>query len=147
METIQVKVKKLLAGATIPEYQTNNSAGMDLCAAPGEYPPLKAGCWTRIPTGIAIAIPEGWEGQIRPRSGLAYKHGITLLNSPGTIDSDYRGDIQLLVINLSQLPFQILGGMRLAQIVFTKVSQAKLVLSEELEDTDRGSGGFGHTGY
>ncbi len=147
METIQIRVKILRTGAAIPSYQTNNASGMDLCAAPEVDRLLESGCWARIPTGIAMAIPSGWEGQIRPRSGLADQHGITLLNSPGTIDPDYRGEIHLLVINLSQRPFLIRGGMRLAQMIVTRTSRAQLVVTEELEDTDRGSGGFGHTGY
>ncbi|MBW2149280.1 MAG: dUTP diphosphatase [Deltaproteobacteria bacterium] len=147
METVRIPVKILRTGAAIPSYQTSNAAGMDLCAAPGEDIILEGGRWARIPTGIAVAIPPGWEGQIRPRSGLADAHGITILNAPGTIDPDYRGEVQLLVINVSQQPFRIREGMRLAQMVVTRTSRAQLIVTEEMEDTSRGSGGFGHTGY
>ena len=133
----------------LPEYATSGSAGMDLRASLKEdiiLPPMER---KLIPTGLYMAIPEGFEAQIRPRSGLAYKHGITVLNSPGTIDSDYRGEIGVLLVNLSNENFIIKDGERIAQIVFTEVDIASLVEVESVDDLDttvRGMGGFGHTG-
>jgi dUTP pyrophosphatase len=130
----------------LPRYMTSQSAGMDLCAAITEDLILNKGELTLIPTGFAIALPEGFEAQIRPRSGLAIKHGIGLINSPGTIDTDYRGEIKIAVINLGAKPYMFQRGDRIAQMVIKKVYFARLEIVEELDETKRNTGGFGHTG-
>lgn len=131
----------------LPAYETKISAGMDLRAylpdGPVTLQPMQRAL---IPTGLYIEIPEGYEGQVRPRSGLAFKHGITVLNTPGTIDADYRGELKQILINLSNEPFVINNGDRIAQIVFARCEQAEMVEVEELSETERGAGGFGHTG-
>lgn len=131
----------------LPAYETRNSAGMDLRAYLPDGPitllPLQR---AMIPTGLYIEIPEGYEGQVRPRSGLAIKFGITVLNTPGTIDADYRGELKQILINLSDQPFVINNGDRVAQIVFARCEQAEIVEVENLSETERGAGGFGHTG-
>jgi len=133
-------------GLPVPHYQTEHSAGVDLYAAVEGEVVLNAGTWQLIPTGIAVAIPDGHEGQVRPRSGLALKHGIGLLNSPGTIDADYRGEIGIILFNFSDKPFTINRGDRIAQLVFARIEKAKLVTVDTLNVTSRGHGGFGHTG-
>jgi dUTP pyrophosphatase len=133
-------------GLPIPHYQTEHSAGVDLYAAVEAETIIAPGTWKLVPTGVAIAIPEGYEGQVRPRSGLAVKHGIGLLNSPGTIDADYRGEIGIILFNFSDKPFIIQRGDRIAQLVFAKVEKARFVKVEALSATSRASGGFGHTG-
>ena len=131
----------------LPAYETKNSAGMDLRAyLPEGSVTLQPMQRALIPTGLYIEIPEGYEGQVRPRSGLAFKHGITVLNTPGTIDADYRGELKQILINLSDEPFVINNGDRIAQIVFARCEQAEMVEVEELSETERGAGGFGHTG-
>ena len=131
----------------LPAYETKNSDGMDLRAYLPEGPvTLQPMQRALIPTGLYIEIPEGYEGQVRPRSGLAFKHGITVLNTPGTIDADYRGELKQILINLSDEPFVINNGDRIAQIVFARCEQAEMVEVEELSETERGAGGFGHTG-
>ena len=131
----------------LPAYETKNSAGMDLRAyLPDGSVTLQPMQRALIPTGLYIEIPEGYEGQVRPRSGLAFKHGITVLNTPGTIDADYRGELKQILINLSDTPFVINNGDRIAQIVFARCEQAEMVEVEELSETERGAGGFGHTG-
>jgi dUTP pyrophosphatase len=125
---------------------TLHAAGMDLYAELDEEMILQPGTRALVPTGIAIALPEGYEAQIRPRSGLALKHGITLVNSPGTIDPDYRGEIGVIVINHGCVPFTVKNGERIAQMVFAPFSRAILEEVEELDGTARGKGGFGHTG-
>lgn len=134
----------------LPAYATAGSAGMDLRAAlaPDEVRVLAPGARTLVPTGLRLAIPAGFEGQVRPRSGLAMKHGVTVLNAPGTIDSDYRGEVQVLLVNHGDAPFEIRRGERIAQVVFAAVTSASLVLAElaGVDETSRGSGGFGHTG-
>ena len=130
----------------LPRYMTSQSAGMDLCAAIKEDLILNKGELILIPTGFAIALPEGFEAQIRPRSGLAIKHGIGLINSPGTIDTDYRGEIMIAAINLGAKPYTFQRGDRIAQMVIKKVYFARLEIVEELDETKRNSGGFGHTG-
>lgn len=147
MSKIQVKVKRLNSKALIPGYATENSAGMDLHACIPEPIRLKPFERTLIPTGISIELPEGYEAQVRPRSGLAIKHGITVLNTPGTIDADYRGEIGVILINLGQQDFVIEPNMRIAQLVITPVTQAQLVEVEQLSNTVRGEGGFGSTGH
>lgn len=131
----------------MPEHQTDASSGLDLLAAISEDLVIKPGERVLIPTGIQIALPMGTEAQIRPRSGLAYKHGITMLNSPGTIDADYRGEIKVLAINLGQEDFTVTRGMRIAQMVIAEFVKTRLVEADTLEMTSRGSGGFGHTGH
>ena len=130
----------------LPRYMTSQSAGMDLCAAINEDLLLNKGEFTLIPTGFAIALPKGFEAQIRPRSGLAIKHGIGLINSPGTIDTDYRGEIKIAVINLGAKPYTFRRTDRIAQMIIKKVYFARLEIVEELDETKRNTGGFGHTG-
>ncbi len=145
-----VEIKRLPhgAGLELPSYETAGSAGMDLRAAvaDGETIMLQAGARALVDTGLAMALPQGFEAQIRPRSGLAIKHGITCLNTPGTIDSDYRGEIKIILINLGQEPFEIKRGDRIAQMVIAPVIQAQFNEVEELTNTSRGQGGFGSTG-
>ena len=133
-------------GLPLPSYATKGSSGMDLLAAIDEPVCLSPGKTVLVPTGICVAIPPGFELQIRPRSGLAIKHGITVINAPGTIDSDYRGEIKVGLTNLGQEPFEIKRGMRIAQAVLSRVYRVLWQEAEELSRTDRGSGGFGHTG-
>ena len=130
----------------LPEYATPQSAGMDLRANLSEAVTLQPLERRLIPTGLHIALPAGYEAQVRPRSGLALKKGITVLNTPGTIDADYRGEIGVVLINLSQEPFVVNDGERIAQMVIARHEQADIVQVEELTDTERGTGGFGHTG-
>jgi dUTP pyrophosphatase len=130
----------------LPRYMSPGSSGLDLAAAIEREWTLAPGEIRLIPTGLAVAIPPGYEGQVRPRSGLALKNGISLVNSPGTIDSDYRGEIGLAVINLGPKPFTVRRGDRLAQLVINRIYQAEIQVVEKLEDTDRGAGGFGHSG-
>lgn len=131
----------------LPAYETVNSAGMDLRAYLPEGPiVLKPMQRTLVPTGLFMEIPEGYEGQVRPRSGLAIKNGITVLNTPGTIDADYRGEVKIILINLSDTDFTINSGERVAQIVFAKCEQMEVVNVKTLSETERGAGGFGHTG-
>lgn len=148
MKEIEVEIKTLphFEGLPLPEYQTGGASGFDLCAACEAPVKLAPGARTLVPTGLQIALPRGFELQIRPRSGLAVKHGLTLLNTPGTIDSDYRGEIKLIVINLSSEFFTIERGMRIAQAVLAEVLKAKLIQADNLSATSRADGGFGHTG-
>jgi dUTP pyrophosphatase len=125
---------------------TPQSSGMDLCAAIKDNQVLRVGSITVIPTGIAIALPAGFEAQIRPRSGLGFKYGIGIINSPGTIDADYRGEIKVALINLGERPYTIRRGDRIAQMVIQKVYQAQLEVVDALEKSERNEGGFGHTG-
>ena len=129
-----------------PAYATEMSAGMDLKANITEAVLLEPLQRAMIPTGIYLALPEGTEAQVRPRSGLAFKHGVTVLNSPGTIDSDYRGELGVLLVNLSNEDFTIQAGERIAQMVIARHEQGEFVEVEELDDTERGAGGYGHTG-
>ncbi len=133
-------------GLPLPSYATSGSSGMDLLAALEEPVRLQPGSIALIPTGICVAIPSGFEMQIRPRSGLAIKHGVTVVNAPGTIDSDYRGEIKVGLINLGKEPFEITRGMRIAQAVIAMVVKVNWQKVQVLSDTKRGSGGFGHTG-
>ena len=134
------------ADIPLPRYMTPKSAGMDICAATETDLMLEAGAIALIPTGFAIAVPEGFEAQIRPRSGLAVKHGIGIINSPGTIDSDYRGEVKIAVINLGEKNYTFRRGDRIAQMVVKRVYQARLKVVEQLDETARNTGGFGHTG-
>lgn len=130
----------------MPRYMTSGSSGVDLYAAIDENLPLPPGQVRLVPTGIAIAVDDDYEAQIRPRSGLALNHGITLLNTPGTIDADYRGEIKLIVINLGDKEYILKRGERIAQMVFTRVEKAEFIEVDTLDETERGIGGFGHTG-
>lgn len=142
-----LKIKVVNKGnQPLPAYATAQSAGMDLRANIDKPILLKSLDRILIPTGLHIALPEGYEAQIRPRSGLAIKHGITCLNTPGTIDADYRGDVGVELVNLSHEDFVIQPGERIAQMIINKVEQAELIEVEVLDDTERGEGGFGHTG-
>ena len=132
--------------AALPEYQSEGASGADLRALIADELILKPGARALVPTGISMQIPVGREGQVRPRSGLAVKHGITVLNSPGTIDSDYRGEIKVLLVNLGEEDFRIRSGDRIAQIVFGAVCRVTFAREEQIEETARGSGGFGSTG-
>jgi len=129
-----------------PHYATGSAAGADLRASLSEPFTLEPRSRAAVPTGIRIALPEGYEGQVRPRSGLAIKHGVTMLNAPGTIDADYRGEIRVILVNLSDEPYTIQDGDRIAQLVVAPVVQARFVRSPELEGSARGEGGFGSTG-
>lgn len=135
-------------GLDLPAYETKGAAGMDLRAAveDGKTLTLAPGKRTLVPTGFIFEIPDGFEAQIRPRSGLAFKNGITCLNSPGTVDSDYRGEVKVLLINLGEEPFEITRGMRIAQMVIAPVTQARVAEIAEISETTRGAGGFGSTG-
>lgn len=130
----------------LPAYATEGSAGLDLLAAIERDLELKPSARIAVPTGISIALPAGYEAQVRPRSGLALNHGVTLLNTPGTIDSDYRGEIKVIVINHGESPFRIARGMKIAQLVIAKFERAALTEVDELPESGRGSGGFGSTG-
>jgi dUTP pyrophosphatase len=136
------------AGLALPAYQSALAAGLDLLAAVPEDAPvvLAPGKYALVPTGLSIALPPGYEAQVRPRSGLAAKHGVTVLNAPGTVDADYRGEIGVPLINHGDVPFTIRRGERIAQMVIAAVVRAELVLATALSETDRGSGGFGSTG-
>ena len=143
---ISLKALENAIGLKMPSYATDQSAGMDLTAALEEPFVLEPMQRALIPTGLAIALPAGFEAQVRPRSGLAAKNGITVLNSPGTVDADYRGEIKVILVNLSQEAFTIERGMRIAQMVIAKHETVEWELVEDLENTERGSGGFGSTG-
>ncbi len=147
---IRIEIRQLPHGdgLPLPAYQSAQAAGLDLLAAlPAEQPlTLKPGAYALVPTALAIALPEGYEAQVRPRSGLAAKHGVTVLNSPGTVDADYRGEISVLLINHGAEPFAIRRGERIAQLVIAAVKRAEFVAVEALSSTARGAGGFGSTG-
>lgn len=147
-DTIKVAVKTLdhAVGLQLPTYATEQSAGMDLTAAVEEAFDLEPGMRTLIPTGLSIALPKGYEAQVRPRSGLALKHGVTVLNSPGTVDADYRGEVKVILANLGTETFTIERGMRIAQMVIAKHAFVAWETVDELEETTRGAGGFGSTG-
>ncbi len=145
MEELEVLISRK-DGAPLPEYATGSSSGMDLCALIDEPIILAPLDRIMVPTGISVAIPEGFEAEIRPRSGLAYKYGISLVNAPGTIDADYRGEIKILLINLGKEPFTVRNGDRIAQMVFRSVIIARWKSVAALPDSMRGKGGFGSTG-
>jgi dUTP pyrophosphatase len=150
VRAIEVRITRLTHGQDLPlpSYQTAHAAGLDLLAAVSATEPLilVPGDRRLVPTGIAIALPEGYEAQVRPRSGLAVRHGLAVLNSPGTIDADYRGEVQVLLANLGNAPVTITRGMRVAQMVIAPVVQAQILETASLDKTRRGSGGFGSTG-
>jgi dUTP pyrophosphatase len=133
-------------GLALPLMKTAGSAGLDLAAAVDDAVLIPVGGRALVPTGFAIALPEGYEGQVRPRSGLAVQHGVTVLNAPGTIDADYRGEMKVPLINLGDAPFTVTRGMRIAQLVIAPVTGVRLVEVAELDATERGEGGFGSTG-
>jgi dUTP pyrophosphatase len=134
------------ADIPLPRYMTPHAAGMDICAAIDDTLTLAPGGIALVPTGLAMALPHGYEAQVRPRSGLAVKHGISIVNSPGTIDCDYRGEVKVGLINLGQSPYTLRRGERIAQIVIQRVAQARIRLVAELDETQRNDGGFGSTG-
>ena len=147
-EQVQVKIQRMEGNEDLPlpRYMSAGASGMDLCAAVTDaitIPPKEV---AMIPIGIRIALPEGFEAQVRPRSGLAARHGIGILNSPGTVDSDYRGEVKVILFNFGKEDFVVNRGDRIAQMIITRVARANLVEQDALEDTQRGSGGFGHTG-
>jgi dUTP pyrophosphatase len=148
--SVPVRVLRLAhgRGLALPAYETAHAAGMDLRAAVAEDAPmtLAPGSWALVPTGLAVALPEGYEAQVRPRSGLAARHGVTCLNSPGTIDADYRGEVKVILINHGPEAFVVRRGERIAQMVVAPVVMASLEEVEALDDTARGAGGFGSTG-
>ena len=150
MTAIKVDVKRLEHGADLelPACESEGAAGMDLRAAVDSDAPvvIEPGRHTLVPTGLAIALPTGYEAQVRPRSGLAARHGVTVLNAPGTIDADYRGEIKVILINHGSAPFTVERGERIAQMVIAQVTRAELVEASDLDSTSRGSGGFGSSG-
>jgi len=148
MTTVRVERLPHAEGLALPAYETTGSAGMDLRAALPEFEPvvLAPGERRLVPTGLKIALEPGYEAQVRPRSGLALKHGVTCLNSPGTIDSDYRGEVGVILINHGKIPFEIQRGERIAQLVIASYAQAVMVEVGALDETARGAGGFGSTG-
>ena len=146
MKSIKLKITKLNPLALIPAYATKHAAGMDLCAALEKPISLKPREISLVPTGLALEIPVGYEGQIRPRSGLALKHGISIVNAPGTIDADYRGEVGVILVNLGTKVFTINPGDRIAQLVISPVVQGQYLEAKTLKKTKRGAGGFGHTG-
>ncbi|EJC80802.1 deoxyuridine 5'-triphosphate nucleotidohydrolase Dut [Rhizobium leguminosarum bv. trifolii WSM2297] len=140
---IEIVFQRLHPDARLPSYATPGAAGMDLAAIAASS--ISPGNYAVIPTGLAVEIPPGWEGQVRPRSGHAARNGVTVLNSPGTIDADYRGEIQVLLVNFGKEAFQIEVGMRIAQLVIASAPQATVRFGDDLSQSDRGSGGFGST--
>ncbi len=145
-EAPRVRFQKLRPGALAPRYMSAGAAGLDLASAAEAALTVAAGARVAVPTGLAFEIPQGFEGQVRPRSGLARKVGLTVLNAPGTIDSDYRGEVQVLLVNLGDAPHVIQPGDRIAQLVIAPVTVAELEEVDSLDETARGAGGFGHTG-
>jgi dUTP pyrophosphatase len=146
--SVSVKVKQVgfSSGLAMPKYESDGAAGMDLLAAISDEMTIAPGDRMLVPSGIAVELPKGLEAQVRPRSGLALRDGVTVLNSPGTVDSDYRGEIGVILINQGERPFTVRRGMRIAQVVFAPVVRASMESVEELAETDRGAGGFGSTG-
>jgi dUTP pyrophosphatase len=150
MSTVDVLVTRLphAADLPLPAYQSEQAAGLDLVAAvPSDAPmTIAPGCWATVPTGLVFALPAGSEGQVRPRSGIAARYGVTVLNAPGTIDADYRGEVQVILINHGSEPFAVTRGMRIAQLVIATRDRATVVETTQLVQTARGTGGFGSTG-
>jgi dUTP diphosphatase len=150
MNEVEVRLTRLPHGADLPlpSYQSAAAAGLDLVAAVASDAPLviPPGRWAAVPTGLVLELPAGTEGQVRPRSGLAAQHGVTVLNAPGTIDADYRGEVKVLLVNLGPEPFTVTRGMRIAQLVIAHAARARLIETAELAVTARGAGGFGSTG-
>jgi dUTP pyrophosphatase len=150
MDDVEVRLTRLPHGADLPlpSYQSAAAAGLDLVAAVAADAPvvIAPGRWAAIPTGLTLELPAGTEGQVRPRSGLAAQHGVTVLNAPGTVDADYRGEVKVLLVNLGPEAFTVTRGMRIAQLVIARAARARLVETAELAVTSRGTGGFGSTG-
>lgn len=149
MDSIKIKIKRIsdeFSDIPLPDYATDGSSGMDIRATLNEPEILNPGEVKLIPTNLSFEIPYGYEIQVRPRSGLAAKHGIGVLNSPGTIDSDYRGEVKVILFNFSKEPFELKSGERIAQLVVSKIFKAEIEVSSDLQETERGEGGFGHTG-
>jgi dUTP pyrophosphatase len=148
VERIAIRIRRLPHGngLELPSYASLGAAGADLCAAVESSLVIRPGERVSVPTGLVLEIPRGWEGQVRPRSGLAIRHGLTVVNAPGTIDSDYRGELKVLLVNLGGSPATVHRGDRVAQLVVAQVVAAEFVESEELGETERGAGGFGSTG-
>jgi dUTP pyrophosphatase len=150
MDEVEVRLTRLPHGADLPlpSYQSAAAAGLDLVAAVAPDAPIviAPARWAAIPTGLALELPPGTEGQVRPRSGLAAQHGVTVLNAPGTIDADYRGEVKVLLVNLGPEPFTVTRGMRIAQLVIARAARAHLIETVQLAITTRGAGGFGSTG-
>ncbi len=147
--SVQLRILRLRDDAVLPKYESAGAAGMDVSAALDASMVLGPGAWAAVPTGLAFEIPPGWEAQVRPRSGLAFRHAVTVLNAPGTIDADYRGEVKVLLVNHGTEPFVVEAGMRIAQIVLAPAPQLTVVEVEslsDLSDTERGAGGFGSTG-
>jgi dUTP pyrophosphatase len=144
IEDIELQVKRLVADVPLPAYAHDGDAGLDLAAA--EDVELPAGGRAAVPTGLAVAVPRGWVGLVHPRSGLARQHGVTVANAPGTIDAGYRGEVQVLLVNLGRDPVTLRKGDRVAQLLLQRVGRAEIVEVEELDGTTRGEGGFGSTG-
>jgi dUTP pyrophosphatase len=143
---VSVPLQRLSPLAVVPAYATNGAAGLDLAAAVADPVTIDAGAFAVVPCGFAIALPDGFEAQVRPRSGLAAKHGVTVLNAPGTIDADYRGEVKVILVNHGPTPFVVTGGMRIAQMVIAAVARVAWEERAELSETARAAGGFGHTG-
>jgi dUTP pyrophosphatase len=141
-----VRITRIRPDAQIPRYMSEGAAGMDLFASVSGDVTIASGERALVGSGVAIALPRGYEAQVRPRSGLAWKHGVTVLNAPGTVDEDYRGEIKVLLINHGQEPFVVKNGERIAQLVVAPVSRVRLDEHQELDETVRGAGGYGHTG-
>ena len=146
-DPIEVRIKRLPHAASLPARMTEHAAGYDLSAAVAEPVVLQPGDIRLIPCGFAVAVPVGYEAQIRPRSGLSSKHGVTMINAPGTIDADYRGEVHVPLINLGRVAFTVERGMRIAQMLILPVPPSRMIEVAELDDTARGAGGFGHTGH
>ncbi len=146
MDAIKINIYRSSPDLELPQYKTNGSVGLDLLASTDGIVRIEPGAHEMIPTGLFLEIPSGYEGQVRPRSGLAAKYGVTVLNTPGTIDSDYRGEVKVILINHGSQPFTVRRGDRIAQIVFAPISRIEWIEVESLAETERGSGGFGHTG-
>lgn len=147
MPPLVVPIQKLSPHATLPDYATAGAAGMDLSAAIDEPLVIAPGARALVPCGFAMALPHGFEAQVRPRSGLAAKHGVTVLNAPGTIDSDYRGEVKVILVNHGREPFTVTRGMRIAQMVVAAVEHLAWAVADALPETSRADGGFGHTGH
>ncbi len=145
--TVQLRRKTGTEDVPLPQYMTDDAAGMDLCAACDDPVELTPGDIRLVPCGFYMAVPRGYEAQVRPRSGLALRHGITLPNAPGTIDADYRGEVCVILGNVGKEPFTVTRGMRIAQMVIAPVTRAEVAVVDQLEETARGEGGFGHTGH
>jgi dUTP pyrophosphatase len=142
----EAKIEVKIIGRFIPKYQSKQAAGCDLYADIDDPVVLEPGKYNIVPTGVRIELPQGYEAQVRPRSGMAMKYGIGILNAPGTIDADYRGEIKVILFNFGQESFRIESGDRIAQLIFNRVVQAQFILVDQLKETKRGNGGFGHTG-